>query len=393
MRIKTKAVLAIGALAALLPFGVASVQAATATTPVAAMSNGISTPIDSVIDLAVDRMSSRLKLSNADRLVAREQMQFQYRSLSPDQQREILTAARNVNSEESVQRVTQLLAAATRAAAEQAMSAALADKTAPTAADQRSGGQTKLGLTGTDLVFVATAGPCRVADTRFGINVDWPGPINASEARQIWAWSVVPNYVWALDQGGTGNSGAGNCVGSEFLAGTKPAIAVVTLTVVDTSTPGSLIAWNGSPSLVVGSALAWNAGDRLANTTVVAMDRSASPFPASGPYKRDFAVFNNSGSAINVVADVVGYFIRNQATALDCTAVSGTSTLLGAGVSQLINAPSCPTGYTAMTARPYTNVFGVYTGTLTSTTCRITNTTGAGVSVDCDAFCCRVPGR
>lgn len=393
MRVKTKAVLAIGALAALLPFGVQNVHAATATTPVAAMSGGISTPIDSVIDLAVDRMSSRLKLSNADRLVAREQMQFQYRSLTPDQQREILTAARNISSEESVQRVTQLLAAATRAAAEQAMAAALADKTAPTAADQRSGGQTKLGLTGSDLVFVATAGPCRVADTRFGINVDWPGPVNASEARQIWAWSVVPNYVWASDQGGTGNSGAGNCVGSEFLGGTKPAIAVVTLTVVDTSTPGSLIAWNGSPSLVVGSALAWNAGDRLANTTVVAMDRNAAQFAASGPYKRDFAVYNNSSSAINVVADVVGYFIANQATALQCQTVSDPGISLGAGASVLMPAPACPTGFTRIMGQPVTNIFGIYTGTLNQNDCRISNTTGSAASVSCSAFCCRLPGR
>ncbi len=390
MRIKTKAVLAIGALAALLPFGIQSVQAATATTPVAAMANGISTPIDSVIDLAVSQMSSRLKLSNADRLVAREQMQFQYRSLTPDQQREIQTAARSINSEESVQRVTQLLAAATRATAELALADARA---ASPETGQRSVNQTKLGLAGTDLVFVATAGPCRVADTRFGINGSWPGPVNAGEGRQIWAFSDSPGYPWNLDQGGTGTSSTGNCVGSDYGGSVTPAIAVVTLTVVDTSSPGSLIAWNGTPTLTVGSALAWNPGDRLANTTVVALNRFGAQFPSSGPYKRDFAVFNNSGSAINVVADVVGYFIRNQATALECSAVSGPSTLLGAGVSQLIGAPSCPTGFTAMTARPFTNVFGVYTGTLTSTSCRITNTTGAAVSVDCDAFCCRVPGR
>ncbi len=391
MRLKSKAVLAIGALAALLPFGVQSVHAATVTTPVAAISAGISTPIDSVIDLAVNQMSKRLQLSNADRLVAREQMQFQYRSLTSEQQREIVTAARSINSEESVQRVTQMLAAATRATAEQALADARA---ASPETGQRSVNQTKLGLTGTDLVFVATAGPCRVADTRFGINGSWPGPVNAGEGRQIWAFSDSPGYPWNLDQGGTGTSSTGNCVGSDYPGSVTPAIAVVTLTVVDTSSPGSLIAWNGTPTLTVGSALAWNPGDRLANTTVVALNRFGAQFPSSGPYKRDFAVYNNSGSAINVVADVVGYFIRNQATALDCVSVAGTPTSIAAGASVFLSAPACPTGYTPIMGQPVTNQFGIYAGTILQSNCRISNTTGASVgNLSCDAMCCRLPGR
>lgn len=391
MRLNTKAVLAIGAMAALLPFGVQNVHAAS-TTPVAAMTAGISTPIDPVIDLAVSQKASRLKLTNSDRLVMREQMQFQFRSLSLGQQNDILTAARNLNSEEAVQRVTQLLTAATRQAAELALAGAQREVVS-TPSDQRGLSQPKLGLSGTDLVFVATAGPCRVADTRNGINVDWPGPVNGFAGRQIWAWSTTPNYPWGSDQGGNGNSGAGNCVGSEFLSGTAPAIAVVTLTVVDTSTAGSLIAWNGTPTLVVGSALAWNAGDRLANTTVVAMDRSGAIYPGSGPYKRDFGVYNNSSTPINVVADVVGYFIRNQATALECQTVLDPGVSLGAGLSQFLSAPACPTGFTPIMGQPFTSVFGVYTGTLNSSGCRISNTTGVARTVYCDAYCCRLPGR
>jgi len=390
MRVKTKALLAVGALAALLPFGVQSVHAATVTTPVTAMSAGISTPIDSVIDLAVNQMSSRLKLSNADRLVAREQMQFQYRSLTPDQQREILTAARNINSEESVQRVTQLLDAATRVAAQQAL-ARFQEQNKVATGDQNAG-STKLGLTGSDLVFVRTTGPCRVADTRNNISVNWPGPVNGFEARQIWAYSNSAGYNYATFQGGTGLAGSGNCTETVY-SGTAPVTAVITLTVVDLSTPGSLIAWDGTPALTVGSALAWNAGDRLANTTVVALNRSGAQFPASGPYKRDFGVYNNSSTPINVVADVVGYFIVNEATALECQTVSDPGISLGAGLSTLMPAPSCPTGFTRIMGQPVTNVFGVYTGTLNQNDCRITNTTAIARSVSCNAYCCRLPGR
>ncbi len=391
MKIKIKAVLAIGALAALLPFGVQSVHAATATTPVAAFSSGISTPIDAVLDLAVDRMSSQLKLSTADRLVAREQMQFQYRSLTPDQQREIVTAARNINSEEAVQRVTQLLNAATRVAAEQAL-ARFQEQNKVATGDQNAG-HTKLGLTGSDLVFVRTTGPCRVADTRNNISANWPGPVNGFEARQIWAYSNSAGYNYATFQGGTGTAGSGNCTETVY-SGIAPVTAVVTVTVVDLSTPGSLIAWDGTPALTVGSALAWNPGDRLANTTVVALDRAGAQFPNSGPYKRDFGVYNNSSTPINVVADVVGYFIVSEATALECTSVAGTMTPIGPGATTFISGPSCPTGYTAIAALPDTaGQFGLYAGTIYSSGCRLNNTTGGTLSGTCSTRCCRLPGR
>ena len=390
MRTSRKTLL-ICALAALLPLGFQGAQAATATA-VAAMPLGASTPIDSMIDHAVNLKAAQLKLSNADRLVAREQLQMQFRSLSPAQQRELIEATRSVTSDEGAARLSATISAAVQAEAREALAEVQKDigKLDQRALSDRS---RKLGTLSADRVFVATAGPCRVADTRLGINAVWPGPVNGFEGRQIWGYSDGAGYNFALEQGGTGLAGSGNCAGTVYGGAVRPESVVVTITVIDSSTGGALRAWDGTPALTVGAVLAWNAGDRLSNTTVVPMDRLGAQFFPSGPFKRDFAVYNNSGTPINVVADVVGYFIVNQATALDCTVVIGGNVSIGAGTSQFISSPSCAAGYEKMTSQPFAPALGLYTGSMNSGGCRIGNFTGGALNATCDAHCCRVPGR
>ena len=116
-------------------------------------------------------------------------------------------------------------------------------------------------------------------------------------------------------------------------------------------------------------------------------DRSCrSIFPGSGPFKKDIGVFNNSPTAIDVVVDVVGYFIENTATPLDCQRILDTDFSLAAFSTIIRTAPSCPAGFTAITGMPATNVFGVYTGSFFENQCRINNNTGATVNnLRCDA--------
>ena len=106
-------------------------------------------------------------------------------------------------------------------------------------------------------------------------------------------------------------------------------------------------------------------------------------------------MFNNSPTPIDIIVDVVGYFIMNVATALDCTRILDTDFSLGAGLTVIrTRVPACPAGFTPMTGMPATNVFGVYTGSFFENQCRLNNTTGAVVNnLRCDAYCCRVPGR
>lgn len=377
-----KTMLALALVSSLLGAASFGVHAATATVTMPAASAAIAgggTPIDWAIDAAV---GSR-QMSSSDQRILREQMQLQFQSLTAAQRQRVLAVAQTANSQEGAMRVTSALASAVQEsarAAESAMRAAVPDNV--------QGIKPKLGGDG-DTVYVSTAGPCRVFDSRFG-----PGQLGAGTARQVWTMSDVPGYSWSSDQGGTGTAGSGNCLGTVFLFGsTSPVAVVATVTVVNTTASGALQAWNGGTTLSGGAVVNWNAGDRLSNTTVIPMNRFIAPFPGSGG-KRDIGLNNNSGAAIDVVIDVVGYFIENQATPLDCTTVSDTSFSLGAGATVLRDAPACPSGYTPIMGQPVTNVFGVYTGTVLQSSCRISNTTGSTVNnLSCNALCCRVPGR
>lgn len=379
-----RAIFAIGALAALSPIGTLSVEARVVET--AATAAGAGTPIDWAIDVAVRKRVAAEKLSTADARIAREQLQLQFQSLSAAEQQKILASARTVSSEEGAAAVVQMLNASATSAARQSLADAQSAAQGALASGQSQRTQLKLGPVDTDLIFIATPGPCRVFDSRNG-----PGPLAPASARQIFGFSDVAGYNWAADQGGTGTAGSGNCVGTVY-SGTGPASVVATVTVVNTTSAGSLQAWNGGTTLTVGAALAWNGGDRLANTTVIPMNRFIAPFAGSGA-KRDFGLFNNSPNSIDIVVDVLGYFIQNKATALDCTVVADSGFDLAPGTTILRTAPSCPAGFTAIMGQPATGFFGVYTGTITQSSCRINNTTGGTVSgLRCDALCCRVPG-
>ena len=377
-----------GAFALLLMAGAAGVGAAGVTQPDAGGAGRVATAFDRAIDLMVQQRVAAEKLSATDARVAREQLQLQFLSLSKAQQQKLLDATRSLDSGEAVGAARSALQSAVSSEARDVMNELLASARAKLATGQSQGPVAKLGLGGSDLVFVATVGPCRVADSRFG-----PGPLPGLAARQIYGWSNTPLYNWGADQGGSGTAGTGNCVGSVFPPSQPPTSVVATVAVFNTFTNGSMRAWNGGTNLTVGGILGWNPGDVVSNTTVIPMDRLIPEYPGSG-FKRDFALYNNSGGPVDYVVDVVGYFTQNEATALECTVVFDTNFSLNAGQSVLRPAPACPTGFTRITAQPTTNVFGVYTGTLNENDCRINNATGATVSnLSCNAQCCRVPGR
>jgi hypothetical protein len=376
-----KAIVVMGALGALLAGGPLAVTAATTTAPVTDNAGSKGTAIDWAIDSAV----SARNLSAADQKLLREQLQLQFLSLSASARQQVLASAQYGNTQDSAQRLVASLSGAVAQVARQAESAAAqADRASARANPQAA--QQKLGVDG-DLVYLATLGPCRIYDSRNG-----PGPLAPLTGRQIYTISITNGYSWAIDQGGTGSTGAGNCVPTAF-AGVKPTAVVATVTATNTVAAGALQAWNGGTTLSGGAVVNWEAaGDRNTNTTIIPMDRSIAPYPGSGG-KRDIAVFNNSGSPIDFVIDVVGYMIENQATPLDCTTIDGTIASLPDGTSNFFSPPACPAGYTQVASLPYAPVYGLWTGTVNMGGCRISNSSGAAQNVTCDARCCRVPGR
>ena len=100
-----------------------------------------------------------------------------------------------------------------------------------------------------------------------------------------------------------------------------------------------------------------------------------------------------------VTLDIVGYFAKPHALALDCVDVGTPLTTIAAGASFALASPACGAGYTvagpefASTSSSnllVVNGFFISGGTYS---CQGTNATAGPVDVACGARCCRVPGR
>jgi hypothetical protein len=256
----------------------------------------------------------------------------------------------------------------------------------------------KLGTATTDQVFLPIA-PCRIVDTRNGI-----GPISAGTSRNFLIYQTTNAVSWST-QGGVGGAAVTSCPGTVMASGggtlgtVTPSAVLATVTVVNASAAGNFLIWSGVGAPPTSSALNWTAaGEVLANTTVIPVG------PRSGG-ALDFGVFYNGPTGFaDVVVDVVGYFVENAATALQCattTATGSAGDAVADGAEYTVNAPACPTGYTQTgTGCSYSNVSGVFMiehsveGAFND--CKWRNASGSalsGANFRADARCCRVPGQ
>jgi hypothetical protein len=104
---------------------------------------------------------------------------------------------------------------------------------------------------------------------------------------------------------------------------------------------------------------------------------------------------------MHVAIDVVGYFARPQATALDCVNTGFPSHVIAANSNTYYSNPACPAGYQATLPYCYTAALGVYAqgnGHINDvqgaqTFCAWHNTTASPQTVFGGGVCCRVPGR
>ena len=253
----------------------------------------------------------------------------------------------------------------------------------------------KLGSATSDLVFVPIT-PCRVVDTR---NIG--APIAAGSVAKYMFYGDSGTFTFST-QGGIAGTAVSACPGSVLAAGggtlgtIPPAAAAATVTVVNATAAGNFVVWGGGAPVPTTSVLNWSAGQVLANTTVI---------PAGGRTggTLDFAVFYNgpSGQA-DVIVDVVGYYVENSATALQCTTqlAAGTGTAL-TGTALAVAFPVCPGGYArtgggcSTTSPPGADVY-LQNESPNSASCVFFNNSGssiAGNTFRAEAVCCRVPGQ
>jgi len=232
-----------------------------------------------------------------------------------------------------------------------------------------------LGDIGDDLVYTPVT-PCRIVDTRLA-----GGPIAANTTRSF----DVDNTTSFSFQGGFN----GPC-GIPF--NVARAVAM-TITVTQPAAAGYFTAWSVGTSQPLSSVINYDAGQTLANTSIVPV------LPGTG---NDFFIY--SYQTAHAVVDVVGYFAAPVATALDCTTANSAVTLINVNVYTAVDAV-CPAGRTATGGGWYSpegtlGYPGIWNLSLPGLAYGfngwriwVDNQTSGTRNVQAWALCCRVPGR
>ncbi len=231
-------------------------------------------------------------------------------------------------------------------------------------------GPMALGDLASDLVFVPLP-PCRIFDTRSG------SPLSSGGTRSFDTYPFGGNTNFTY-QGGTA---AGNC-------GMDPAAAAVMINIAAPipTVGGFLTVYPYGTTRPLASNLDYFAGE-LKNNEIVAKS-------ANGLF--DITVYAHGST--NVVGDVVGYFIRPEATALDCVNVASAPIDVATG-NRSFETISCAAGYTVTGGGVGTGtnlnsyVNGSYALSGTSWFSSVQNASGSTRSYTHYATCCRVPGR
>jgi hypothetical protein len=262
-----------------------------------------------------------------------------------------------------------------------------------------------LGSATVDQVFVPIP-PCRVVDTRPSSGGSGPiGPGSSTgfyqtfyiySADASWSWSSQGGFAGAANIAcpGTALNAAGGTLGL-----VKPSAAMATVTAVGPTTAGNLLIWGGNGTAPNSSALNFNAFENIANTTVIPIGTRV--FGVNN----DFAIlYNGPSGQTNVVVDVIGYFVENGATALQCnlqTASGPGFSDFQTGTNLKLNFPGCTTGYNATGYGCGYNgsiPSGVYLQEVTPSFgyCDWFNNSGTTQSTfffEAETRCCRVPGQ
>jgi hypothetical protein len=219
-------------------------------------------------------------------------------------------------------------------------------------------------------------GRCRIADSR--VNAE---PLSGGVARALDVEETL-NYIF---QGGNGTfangTGSDNC-------GIPNAVTAfaVSVTVLSNGNEGFFKIYENNKPFQTGSTVYYTSAVSASNDMIVT---SCQTCPL------EVAVY--SSSSVNYVVDIVGYFMRNEATALECTTAT-VAVSIPAGQRSFAT-PICPAGYTptgggvGFSNNPvgvdmnasFQNGNGWFT--------LATNGSTETLNVTHSANCCRVPGR
>lgn len=247
-----------------------------------------------------------------------------------------------------------------------------------------------LGDEARDLVYIPIA-PCRTFDTRTALFGGFNGvvvPGTPKNALVVWPGA---SSGW-ISYGGTVDSCPETTTGNiNGLAGAFPYAVAFNLTVITPVGTGWATVYRGDladPSLTVVSKFVQSG---LTDTGLVVANTCRGATGASCVNDIKIATRNTTA---HVAGDVVGYFIKPQATALQCTTVEGTVVNVGANTyASLTSAlPACAAGYTRVGVEFFANA-DVLKADSGLDYLFVRNVGATASSVTPKAHCCRVPGR
>ena len=104
-----------------------------------------------------------------------------------------------------------------------------------------------------------------------------------------------------------------------------------------------------------------------------------------------------AGLSAQLIIDVVGYYVRTDATALQCTSASSAPATIGAGSSGSATSPSCAAGYALTSGNCHSDSTNLKLSADKASgqawACSANNSGGSPGNLTATVNCCQVPGK
>lgn len=233
-------------------------------------------------------------------------------------------------------------------------------------------GTNALGSTVADTTYTPLpAGRCRVADSRV-IASPLPGGVTRGIDTEDTA-----SYASQGGNGSTAGDGSTNCGIPSFATALMVSVSVIT-----TGNSGFFKIFENGQPFTSGNTVLYEPTVSASNDVVVKSCQACAI---------ELSVYSSTN--VHYVLDVIGYYMPNQATALDCVETANTDLAIAAGGTGNAVAPACAAGYTQTATNCESTSWLVPFVFFQSGTCSARNNDAGSQTIRASRTCCRVPGR
>ncbi|SMH32018.1 hypothetical protein [Mesorhizobium australicum] len=232
-----------------------------------------------------------------------------------------------------------------------------------------------LGDVNADLTFTPLPnGRCRIANS-----VVLNSPLPAATPRHL----VVAPAGSYQGQGGVGTIAGGNSSADCGIPGTYPAAYALSISLLSPAGNGTFKVYAYGQTHEAGPGILFSAGSygEAGNLTV----------PACNTCLWDITV--RASTQVHYVIDVIGYYMRPVATALDCVTTATGDLTVAPGSGGNAVAPVCAAGYTQTSTNCESSTWMMPMVFFKSGTCSALNNSTGPATLRASRTCCRVPGR